>query len=332
MANMCSHCAALLLLGAVNAQAMGSRSIPLLLLGAVVAQDIYSVTVTIDGVDRTLRFTSNDDFLALARDHLPDADIQGGRDAAAARVAAVMEAAVTRRNVELYRSVWDGYADRWRADKHGVGIANEHRDASTPLVWLGDEWGPRGDFLEVFESYVAPHLLPGGNVAEIGVGGGRVAARVAPRVARLHAFDVSSSMLALARETLAGFDNVAFTLLAEPRFDAALHGSFDFVYAFDAFVHVDLHTMWRYFQQFALVLKPGGRGYVSTGNLMTERGFERFASQAEATQIGFYFMTPDMVRRLLAKAGLAVVRESPEVPGNLLLERDFLVVFERPAP
>ena len=73
---------------------MGSRSIPLLLLGAVVAQDIYSVTVTIDGVDRTLRFTSNDDFLALARDHLPDADIQGGRDAAAARVAAVMEAAV----------------------------------------------------------------------------------------------------------------------------------------------------------------------------------------------------------------------------------------------
>ena len=164
------------------------------------------------------------------------------------------------------------------------------------------------------------------------VGGGRVAARVAPRVARLHAFDVSSSMLALARETLAGFDNVAFTLLAEPRFDAALHGTFDFVYAFDAFVHVDLHTMWRYFQQFALVLKPGGRGYVSTGNLMTERGFERFASQAEATQIGFYFMTPDMVRRLLAKAGLAVVRESPEVPGNLLLERDFLVVFERPAP
>ena len=88
--------------------------------------------------------------------------------------------------------------------------------------------------------------------------------------------------------------------------------------------------MWRYFQQFALVLKPGGRGYVSTGNLMTERGFERFASQAEATQIGFYFMTPDMVRRLLAKAGLVVVRESPEVPGNLLLERDFLVVFERP--
>ena len=155
---------------------MRSRSIPLLLLGAVVAQDIYSVTVTIDGVDRTLRFTSNDDFLALARDHLPDADIQGGRDAAAARVAAVMEAAVTRRNVELYRSVWDGYADRWRADKHGVGVANEHRDASTPLVWLGDEWGPRGDFLEVFESYVAPHLPPGGNVAEIGVGGGRVAA------------------------------------------------------------------------------------------------------------------------------------------------------------
>ncbi|KAH8076192.1 methyltransferase domain-containing protein [Aureococcus anophagefferens] len=280
---MCSRCAALLLLGAVNAQAMGSRSIPLLLLGAVVAQDIYSVTVTIDG---------------------------GGRAAAAARVAAVMEAAVTtRRNVELYKSVWDGYADRWRADKHGVGVANEHRDASTPLVWLGDEWGPSGDFLEVFESYVAPHLLPGGNVAEIGVGGGRVAARVAPRVARLHAFDVSSSMLAFARETLAGFDNVAFTLLAEPRFDAALHGSFDFVYAFDAFVHVDLHTMWRYFQQFALVLKPGGRGYV----------------------FGFYFMTPDMVRRLLAKAGLAVVRESPEVPGNLLLERDFLVVFERPA-
>ena len=56
------------------------------------------------------------------------------------------------------------------------------------------------------------------------------------------------------------------------------------MYAFDAFVHVDLHTMWRYFQQFAKILKPGGRGYVSTANLMTEVGFERFSRQSE---VGF---------------------------------------------
>ena len=136
----------------------GSRR-GLLLVATVVAQDIYQVILTIDGVDRSLHFTSNDDFLARAQDHLdaysdPDA-LQGGRDAAAARVAALMEDAVTRRNVELYKSVWDSYADRWRADKRGLALANEHRDAATPLVWLGDEWGPRDDFLEVFEAYVA---------------------------------------------------------------------------------------------------------------------------------------------------------------------------------
>lgn len=102
------------------------------------------------------------------------------------------------------------------------------------------------------------------------------------------------------------------------------------MYAFDVFVHVDLHVQWRYFEQFAKLLKPGGRGFVSTANLLTTKGFERFSGQKEFHPIGFYFVTPDLVKRLIARAGLRVISEGRELETNVFLARDYLVVFEKP--
>ena len=107
---------------------------------------------------------------------------------------------------------------------------------------------------------------------------------------------------------------------------------FDFVYCFDVMVHLDAHAMYRCLRRVESLLADGGRAFVSTANLKAPDGFARFEKQSKYSVGGFFFVTPETVRVLADRAGLAVVRESPEVPGNLLLERDFLVVFERPAP
>jgi len=56
----------------------------------------------------------------------------------------------------------------------------------------------------VFEDFFNPQLVSASSyqVAEVGVGGGRIASRVLPRVASLACFDVSSEMLALAEKNV----------------------------------------------------------------------------------------------------------------------------------
>jgi 2-polyprenyl-3-methyl-5-hydroxy-6-metoxy-1,4-benzoquinol methylase len=103
--------------------------------------------------------------------------------------------------------------------------------------------------------------------AEIGSGGGRVAARVCTHVQSLHCFDISENMLNCAKQALSDHSNLLFSLLTSPVFPKECHDSFDFVYSFDVFVHLDLHMIWQYIQQIHKILKPGGKAFISTANL-----------------------------------------------------------------
>ena len=200
---------------------------------------------------------------------------------------------------------------------------------------VGDEWSRPSDLHYVVQTYIRPFVSSGSVAAEIGCGGGRVATLVAPGVASLRCFDISQQMLARAKHALAHHSNVTFDLVREscelPAECKAGGGVFDFVYSFDVFVHIDLHTTWRYFQEIAACLKPGGRFFVSTATLSTPDGWARFASQSQFTVGGFYFHSPDTVRMLGTRCGLQVVQESEPDASNIYLNRDFLVVFEKGA-
>lgn len=177
--------------------------------------------------------------------------------------------------------------------------------ADAPNV-LGEEWSSQGDLREVLEAYLFPLLTPQARVAEIGVGGGRIARKVQRRCAQLTCMDVSPKMLARAEATLRqlqqeqmqqdgeGSGAALEWVLLSPEGPAAyperLNGVMDVVYCFDVLVHVDLHTMLQVFQGCRRLLRPGGRFFLSTANLLTPAGWRRFERQRKYTAAGFYCM------------------------------------------
>jgi ubiquinone/menaquinone biosynthesis C-methylase UbiE len=207
------------------------------------------------------------------------------------------------------------------------GYARTHRSVSGPL---GEEWGaPPAAVDEILDRFLFPYVGPESVVAEVGVGGGRIAVRVAPRVGRLYGFDISPEMLRAARTALADRDNVELVLLRSPELPGDLDEGVDFVYAFATFLHLDLHVMWRYFREFARVLRPGGHAFVHTATITTPGGWERFAAQRTFSVEGFYFVSPEIVQTLAVRAGLTPVEDSAPDEANAYLNRDYFALFRR---
>ena len=100
------------------------------------------------------------------------------------------------------------------------------------------------------------------------------------------------------------------------------------------FPHCDVHTIFNYLSEIRKLLKKDGRAFLSTANLLTPGGWRRFSKQGKFTVGGFYFVTPEIVLKLVEEAGLRVVRRSDARPGgdtegNTYYDRDFLFVVER---
>jgi SAM-dependent methyltransferase len=233
-------------------------------------------------------------------------------------------------NLEYNRRLWDLYARDWSTDSANVeNRAVRADERETYLRYLGDEWGRVGDVEAILDQYVHPYIGPNSVVAEIGVGGGRIASRLAEKTGELVCFDVSSRMIKIARKALGEHRNVRFVLLTTPGLPSDLSGAFDFLYSFDVFVHLDLHMMWRYFRDIHRVLRAGGKAFIHTTNLTAPKGWSRFAQQDHFDVRGHYFVTPEVVKTLLDHADLSIVKESVVDEGNFYLARDYLIVVER---
>merc|ERR1712194_596106 len=95
-------------------------------------------------------------------------------------------------------------------------------------------------------------------------------------------------------------------------------------------VHMDIHQIFKTLRSARAMLRPGGSIFLSFANLLAPDGWRRFARQRQYTVGGFYFVSPDIARRLLEKAGLEVCKLSSPEPDNTYLNRDLLVLARRP--
>lgn len=253
-------------------------------------------------------------------------------------VGRVLEASMpaSSANVAYNKVLWNRYARSWNYMKRVMPLEDREvpvSERASYLKNLGDEWGRSSDIEEIVAHYIYPFVCPESVVGEIGSGGGRIALRVAPRVGQFYCFDISSEMLKKAKAALGASANATYVLLKETVLPSNLKGQLDFIYAFDVFVHLDLHTLWKYFQQIAGVLKSGGKAFIHTTNLRAPDGWKRFISQNEYSVLGHYFISPEIVEIFACHSGLRIIKTSAPVSdgseANHYLKRDFLVVLEK---
>jgi len=245
-------------------------------------------------------------------------------------------------NLSTNQKLWDNYSREWSKSKNNNNN-NEINDwvlkmasnvgMSDDLDCLGDEWAPRSDTLEIINNFIYPYIDNSSIVAEIGVGGGRIAKEVINKISTLHCYDVSSEMLTRSKNNIKPINNnnqIYFTLVDSMNQSLGVSDNFfDFIYSFDVLPHVDLHIIFSYLKEIKRTLKPGGKCFISTADLSSKGGWERFEVQSMSTVGGFCFTTPDAVLLLIEKAGLKVVQIGERKDCNVYLYRDFLVVVEK---
>ena len=92
------------------------------------------------------------------------------------------------------------------------------------------------------------------SVLEIGIGTGRLAARAAPRCARLTGIDLSPKTIARARENLAGHPNIE--LICDNFLTHSFPETFDVIYSSLTLMHIADKA--QFLRRAASLLRPGG--------------------------------------------------------------------------
>jgi ubiquinone/menaquinone biosynthesis C-methylase UbiE len=233
-------------------------------------------------------------------------------------------------NFEYNQVFWNRHAKSW--DKTRDPVENPdipEYERVNYINYLGDEWGKVSDVSQIVTEYIYPYISKESIVAEIGVGGGRIASKVADKTKEFHCFDISSEMLKRAKSVLSKYSNIHYILLNRPKLPDRYEGYFDFVYSFDVFVHLDLHTMWKYFCEIKRTLKNGGKAFIHTTNLKTPGGWKRFSSQKEYSPEYHYFISPEIVQLLAQHCDFEIIKTSCVDPNNTYFYRDYLAILQK---
>ena len=139
-------------------------------------------------------------------------------------------------------------------------------------------------------------LQPGDRVLELGCGVGRIGREIAPRVAHWEGTDISSNMIAVARERLQEHANIGFTELSRSNLQPLADASFDKAYCVAVFIHMDKEDFYLYLEDLARVLKPGGLLYFDVWNMSSTVGWRRYAFEIEQHRAADHALRKDVAR------------------------------------
>lgn len=149
-------------------------------------------------------------------------------------------------------------------------------------------------------------------VLEIGCGVGRFGKELAAHAGRWIGVDVSANMINIARERLAGLDNVETHVVSGADLAPLPDHSVDKVYCHAVFIHMDKEDLYSYLVDARRVLKPGGIFYFDVWNLCDEAGWLRWQmeralhpTRADRPIHRNQFSTPDEVAMMMRMAGWA---------------------------
>jgi ubiquinone/menaquinone biosynthesis C-methylase UbiE len=134
----------------------------------------------------------------------------------------------------------------------------------------------------------ALQITPADRVLEIGCGVARIGRELAQYCGQWHGADISGNMITYARQRTDHLPNVFLYELPDSSLRIFPDNYFDCVYSSIVFMHLDKIDVFNYIREAYRVLKPAGRAYFDTYNLLAQGAWEEFLKLAN-----LFFSSPD---------------------------------------
>ena len=194
-------------------------------------------------------------------------------------------------------------------------VANNLKRWDQDHAWPehGDEWNRQAaacgvDYPAWKQSLVAHLIAPNVNTAthvlEIAPGHGRWTEHLIARAGHVTAVDLSPNCIAFCKERFSSATNVDYFVTDGTSLPPDASASINFVWSFDAFVHMDRDVIGAYLKEIARVLKPGGTSIIHHSNVAD------IDTHTQAKAEGWRApMTAALFTELAQAAGLKVVSQ-----------------------
>lgn len=146
----------------------------------------------------------------------------------------------------------------------------EHTPSSQYLKWEawdwtthGEEWNASEDWkMSVIDEVMYRNISPGGTILEVGPGAGRWSEYLQKIARHLILVDISDRCISICRERFAACKNISYGTTSGSNLEFIPDESVDFIWSFDVFVVINPTDIDHYIQEFARILKPGGRAII----------------------------------------------------------------------
>jgi ubiquinone/menaquinone biosynthesis C-methylase UbiE len=220
---------------------------------------------------------------------------------------------------------WDRYAKR-RLERSRVG------DVWNNPAKLGIDVNAPDDVVPYLDrNVIEPFLGPCDVMLEIGAGGGRLTEVLLPKCQRLIAVDTAPNMLELLRKRFPDDARLDLQLVDGQGLAQVEDESVDAAFSYDVFVHLQHWDIYNYLTELSRVLRPGGKAVIHHSNLLSELGWKQFRydvdRQLNRHKLPWSFVanTPELMRELIARAGLECIRMDTET-----VRRDCIAFIRKP--
>jgi ubiquinone/menaquinone biosynthesis C-methylase UbiE len=196
-----------------------------------------------------------------------------------------------------YKNIWNN-------------LSTSFEDAAFYVCCIGDEDEIRknGALTAEFLKSVL-QIEPDDKVLEIGCGVARIGRELAPSCGEWHGVDISGNMIAHAKERTEGIPNIHLHELPDNSLSIFPDESFDCVYSSIVFMHLDKPDMFTYIKEANRVLKPGGRAYFDTYNILAPEAWQEFLKIVTSFSSGerpghvSQFSSPPELEKFMKEAG-----------------------------